>query len=233
MRCLLVPLVLGVVCGCSSSSKNTISGNGGNSGQAGSDASSQGGTAGGGAGADAGAPDGAAGAAGTAGVGGGSFTKVVFNTIGIYEGDFTEVGGGADGLVAADAICQDNGNDVAPEKAWRAFVSTSSVDAMDRVPAYGEWILPSGVLAFASKAAWASGPAVPINEDQYGAENGSVPWTGTNSFGKKYLQRMCEDWTDKGLKEGEIGDSLAVDSTWVMWSFDTCNHAHSLYCFEE
>ncbi len=180
---------------------------------------------GGGAGVSAG------GSAGSAG------KKIIFNSYGIYPGYMTQESGIPDPLEAADAYCAENGDDIAPGKTWRAYISTSQQDAISRVTIEAEWYLPDGTTrVFANKAAWAIGPENPIDVDQTGESQLQLPWTGSTADGTKDIGVMCKDWGSGSplgsSDEGRVGTPSATDGTWLASYTDYCSTTHSLYCFE-
>jgi hypothetical protein len=127
--------------------------------------------------------------------------------------------GGADGanfggLEGADALCTSLAAAVSPElgaKTWAAYLSTSTVNARDRIGA-GPWFNAAGVLvatdvdqltdATALEATWATGDAT-IALDELGNQvpaggAGGVQHdilTGTLADGTVAAGLTCEDWT--------------------------------------
>jgi hypothetical protein len=121
---------------------------GGAGGSTGGAGGSTGGSGGGGAGGspgDAGADTGAAG-----GAGGGSMTMSFFVTSkgNPKGGDFRLAPADTDGLAGADAFCKELATAASAElgmKTWRAYLSTSTVNARDRIGT-GPWRNAKGVI---------------------------------------------------------------------------------------
>src|SRR4051794_18448419 len=132
---------------------------GGAGGGAGGTASGGGGVNGGGA-ADGGAlsPDG--GSAGPDG-GNGAPQKHIFVTSMTY-------GSNLGGLTGADAKCRTLATAASLGGTWKAWLSTTSTNAIDRIVDVGPWYLMNGVKTFNNKAALRGTPLVPISLDEYG-----------------------------------------------------------------
>jgi hypothetical protein len=223
---------------CSSSSENRTPGasTGGSAGTAGASGGSggSGGSAGaedaGSGGADAGV-DGSSDAS-TGGMAGASPHKIVFITNQAWWGDFAV--DYPDAHTAGDDLCTTAGAAIDPTKTWRVFLSTSAVDAPDRVELEGEWYLPDQLtLVFPSKSAWTGFPLHGIDQNELGETVEAGAWTGTY-LGKKIVQDFfCTDWTsDSGY--GAFGYNKATDETWSYVETDYCGASggNSLYCFE-
>jgi hypothetical protein len=215
--------------GGSSSGAGGTAGMGGSAGLAGSAGSTGGGMAGAG-----GAPGaGAGGAAGTAGTGtsgsGGSaggpavMPKAGMNFFVTSKG--WSAGGKFDSLAAADAFCDELATAVSAdlgEKTWRAYLSTSVVNAKDRIGT-GPWRNQAGDIVANNVAdlhaqeegealdgTWPPGD-LGIALDETGQElPNSVHdiLTGTNVDGTVNMAATCNDWTSNSADdEAQVGHS--------------------------
>jgi hypothetical protein len=124
--------------------------------------------------------------------------------------------GEADGLAGADKICTEIAEDSMPgagQKGWRAFLSTTTVDAIDRI-GEGPWYDRTGRIVAQAKADLlntrpdGADPAI-INDlpNEYGVPNhnpdntGDVDnhdiLTGSDTSGRLYngTEGNCNDWT--------------------------------------
>lgn len=130
-------------------------------------------------------------------------------------------GNAATGLEGADAICQEIATRVCHGgKTWKAFLSTSAVDAIDRVGS-GPWYDYAGQLVAENTAGLVSGDrpsggccdlgvydelgvfhdgSTDVNSDGLDDDDHDV-LTGSNSEGR-YSGFSCEDWTST-TAEGE------------------------------
>ncbi|HTV71616.1 MAG TPA: hypothetical protein VMF90_24050 [Rhizobiaceae bacterium] len=122
-------------------------------------------------------------------------------------------GKGADfgGIAGADAHCTALAEAAgATGKTWKAYLSTSTEDAKDRIGA-GPWHNAKGV-KIADDIASLHGDANAINKDNGLTEKGEVVkgrgdepnqhdiLTGTNADGTKAADQTCGDWTLSGAE---------------------------------
>ena len=185
-------------------------------------------------GADAGRPI-DAGRSTDAGAGSGGPYRV-FVTSATYTGDIQREPA-SPGLESADTYCQLAATAASLGGTWRAFLSTESVDAIDRVAGEGPWVNMLGSTVFPNRAALeVSGPMASMRYDENGdsASTGLV-WTGS-SGSKRYLDGYaCQGWTSSDLLTyGQIGDLYSSTSTgWVSYDIANCGNAYALLCFEQ
>jgi len=164
--------------------------------------------------------------------------KRVFISSEMYHGAFG-------GLAGADGRCQSLADAAGIGGTWRAWLSTNTVDAKDRIADalyYNQGPSERSIIAF-SKGDLIDGSIrnlIKYNENG-NFTNGRV-WTGTNSngearqFGSTYYN--CNHWTSASSSlVGRIGTNLQRDGGWTSssnlqchWDYNTRAH---LYCFEE
>jgi hypothetical protein len=227
------------VAGSGTGTGGSASGGGGASsgGGAGAGAGAGGGSAGVG-GSSAGAGGGSAGAGGgSAGAGGGattepfSFFLTSLAAIRRESNNENGFGGNLGGLTGADEICRKIAEKSLPgsgAKGWRAFLSTTTVNAIDRVGT-GPWYDRTGrVFAMNIEGLLSTRPAgdqaiindLP-NEDGVpnragtggGNDDNHDTITGSNSMGKWDGGSTCEDWTSATGSEGpRVGHSWPAQS---------------------
>jgi hypothetical protein len=149
--------------------------------------------------------------------------------------------GNYEGLTGADAFCQARAAaatapGIPQGKTWVAFLSSSTVNAKDRI-SNGQYVLPDGTLVAANKAELLSGTLQhAINQDELG---NTGLWlsvnTGSKSDGTIYpggaSAKQCSDWTSE-LGYGQYGNS-ATSWSWLSSSSSECINLRSLYCFEQ
>ncbi len=209
--------------------------------------SASGGNAGGGAlgggvaGADGGsggngvAGDGFAGTtAGSAGAVGGSgdpgARRRIFVTAGAFPGNFYRSAGG---LEAADAQCALSAAMLGGT--WRAWLSGSSVDAIDRIEDVGPWYLVDRTtVVFDSVAQMATGPSSAIDMSERGERLAAKSvWTGTAAQGTS-APETCSDWSsDRATVDGQVGRSNVTGPAWTSSTVETCALYAALYCVEQ
>jgi hypothetical protein len=201
-------------------------GTGGNAGSGGG-AGSAGGGMSGAAGAGAGGASGAAGT-GTSGSGGSAGGPAVMPKAGMnffVTSKGWDAGGKFDSLAAADAFCDELATAVSAdlgEKTWRAYLSTSMVDARDRIGT-GPWrnqageIIANNVVDLHAQEegealddTWPpSDVSVALDETGESLANEVHDiLTGTNVDGTVNMAATCNDWTSNSPDdEAQVGHS--------------------------
>jgi hypothetical protein len=204
-------------------------GAGGGAGKGGGSGSGGGSGAGGSGGS--GGVSGAGGSAGTTAVDGGTckFSFFVTSLVAIRResGNQNGYGGNLGGLAGADAICKKIATTsmaCAANKTWRAFLSASTEDAIDRVGT-GPWydrkgrLVANNVADLANTRPRNADPAIANdlpNEDGVPNHNpettGNVDnhdtLTGSNASGRLYsATATCSDWTSAGAGKPRVGHS--------------------------
>lgn len=164
--------------------------------------------------------------------------KVVFATSAVGNGNLGTwpLANGATGIAAGDNICQGlaqaalipNSGD------FKAWLSDSSTDAIDRLTSDGPWVRLDGVQVAASKSALInSWLETSISVTVNGQYTRSSVWTGTNGNGLGGGS-TCSDWTDGDSASGAVGDSAQSDDTgWSGTAVSSCSSIARLYCFED
>ncbi|MFT3772526.1 MAG: hypothetical protein QM820_44600 [Minicystis sp.] len=179
---------------------------------------------------DAGAPD-----SGHAG-------KLVFVTDGRYIGDLRTEGGATSGPEGGDAICQTEAMAAHLGGVYKAWLSTSTEDARDRIAPVGPWQRVDGVIVFPGHAVVGS-PLyylqVTASGDTLYASTYPEVWTGTTVDGVYAPDHAaCGDWASGSSgQKGNYGIVVSDNSDWTDYGlFDEtlpCNARARLYCFEQ
>lgn len=157
----------------------------------------------------------------------------VFVTRTAYSGDLKSAGAAADGLAGADALCAIAAQSTSLGGTWRAWLSTTTVKAQDRIVGDGPWVDLKGNVVFNNKANFFTGPLRRIEYDERGdttvvrfttgETQGVTVWSGTTSnltvtrasFGAMEML-TCLDWTtDDRLEMGGFGTSDNSDNGWT------------------
>ncbi len=152
--------------------------------------------------------------------------------------------GGREGIAAGDAICQAAATRAGLPRAssFKAFLSDTSRNAVDRLTTDGPWIRVDGAPVAGNRAALASGALfAPISVDENGRPVGGLndpvshwtAWTGTGERGLS-TGRHCGDWKAGSGALGEIGVAIIGLPDWSYFQFVSCDAwIAALYCFED
>lgn len=160
-----------------------------------------------------------------------------------YPADLQTAGGQATGLASADHLCQTLADAVSLGGTFRAWISTSQVNAIDHITGTGPWYRIDGALAFPNHARLGTTPVVPISIDEAGGSPDPFyeAWTGTALGGYKAANGArdsvtCLDWTstiDSETVGGVVGD-IDDNAAWTSLAVGYCSpFSRRLYCFEQ
>jgi hypothetical protein len=154
-------------------------------------------------------------------------TKRVFVTSGATTAAFG-------GLAAADTFCQNAADAVPLGGTWKAWLSTSTVNAKDRI-VDGEYQLLNGQVVANDKADLIDGSLdLPINLDENSVNVGFMQvWTGSNAGGTVTAGSTCVDWTTAVSGPGTMGSSGAINDDWTDFGGAGCSSPFRMYCFEQ
>ncbi|MCX6707216.1 MAG: MopE-related protein [Candidatus Woesearchaeota archaeon] len=162
--------------------------------------------------------------------------KYVFITSGTWKGGLAGTANG--GITDGDADCQAEA-DAVPKLSGKRFVawlSTTSVDAKDRVNDTEYRLVDNVTVVAFNKIDLTDGS---INHQINKYANGDIVsgqkevWTGTTKSGTT-AAKTCGGW-NKGSSstEGATGISSAIDNKWTNYvSTRKCDNNYRLYCFE-
>jgi hypothetical protein len=143
------------------------------------------------------------------------------------------------GLAAADAVCQARARfaGYANSGTYKAWLSSSSLYAYQRVTANGPWARPDGVVVATSEADLEDG-RINAQLDQTelgtylaGATDAGNVWTGTGTTGS-IASFYCSSWiTTSG--SGQIGRHDTLDGRWTASTTQVCTTDARLICLED
>jgi len=138
------------------------------------------------------------------------------------------------GVEVADAQCTTAGQSYGGGQ-WRAWLSSSTVNAIDRLVDVGPWYrLDQQTELFENRAALTRGPLVAIDDPTY-ANSGTrtLFWTGTLIDGTA-SPTNCSDWTSYvGDRAATVGRTDMAGQGWVDPTPLSCSKYLSLLCFEQ
>jgi hypothetical protein len=137
------------------------------------------------------------------------------------------------GLTQADAICSDAAAAAGLEGTYIAWLSTSAVDAIDRLAGASGWVRTDGAPFADTPAGLAAGEVFhPLRLDENGAEVlpplVSDVWTGTGGDGIA-TNFVCDDWTSPG-GSGTGGSTAQGTEGWTSAVNAGCGGTRRLYC---
>jgi hypothetical protein len=158
--------------------------------------------------------------------------KRVFVTSTEYDGDLKTAGAGTDGLSGADALCAARASVAGLSGTFLAYLSTSTVNAKNRIADVGPWYLVDKTTeVFPSKAALSTTPLHAIEQTELGTVVVKSVHTGTTTGGGA-TSDTCTDWTTTSTNQ-TYGSCSEVTSSWVAFGVAPCIDNGAIYCFEQ
>lgn len=171
--------------------------------------------------------------------------KRVFVTEEQVSGIFGNDIPGGNNLEEANDLCTASATKAGLTGAWKAWLSTSNIDAIDNVLGAGPWHDTRGNVVFPDRASLLTGPAAggirftaagELLSDVTGVTFSKV-WTGTGVDGREKPptgSRTCYDWYGEGTGYGLDGNPYASGPEWTDSAGVPCTTPyHHLYCFEQ
>lgn len=148
------------------------------------------------------------------------------------------------GLSGGDNKCQTRANDPDNNPAtldglggtWQAWLSTSDVDAINRIPDDEYRLVDKITVVANSKGDLTDGTLdAPINKNEKGiVNNNDYVWTGTTDQGLRTMG-TCISWTAGTPFGAYVGITSSMTSTWTYSAgVASCGgESLRLYCFEQ
>jgi len=143
------------------------------------------------------------------------------------------------GLVGGDSICAARAAAATLGGKWVAFLSTSTVNAISRIP-NARWVRLDGATVFNSTSdiAGVFAPLTTLNLNEFGQVQDYLSvWTGSAPGGVISTSGYtCQDWTSVNPNYlGIMGqDNSSNNQYWLNASNNNCSvYTHCLYCFEK
>jgi hypothetical protein len=145
--------------------------------------------------------------------------------------------GGATGVAAGDAICQNlaTAAGIHQPGSFKAWLSDDGTNAIDRFQHDGPWLRLDGIEVAASKADLTDQHLeTSINLTEAGAYLGNwAVWTGTGADGTVNSPH-CAGWTSGTAGTGNYGATGATFENWTSQSETSCDFVWSyLYCLQD
>jgi len=142
------------------------------------------------------------------------------------------VSAGFQSLDAADQMCATAATTAQLPGRFRAWLSTSTVDARDRLQGARGWIRRDGV-PFADTVADVVAGRIfnPVVLDENGTPTSSAVITGTTVDGRGDATLDCGDWTATSTGRVIAGSTDGTTGVWTYFATIACNEPARLYCF--
>ena len=163
-----------------------------------------------------------------------------FFTSTTFSGDLKTAGAGTSGLDGGDRLCQAASTAAGLPGTFKAWLSDSTTNAIDRLTDVGGWyVVGTTFELFASKAALASPPGNAFS-DEFGHLISDEPWTGTLSNGTRntddgfqQTSGNCLGWTVASMDSGATGSS-SFPTGWTQENEAyQCQNLRPIYCFQQ
>lgn len=139
-------------------------------------------------------------------------------------------------LAVADEDCTLGAEAMSWGGTWRAWLSSSQVDAIDRIADVGPWYRTDReTLLFASKAELTLGPRAPIDLtfDDPARDDDVLFWSGTDLDGRRTADN-CTDWTVYNVPAvATVGRADVAGAAWVATEPLPCSNYLALLCIEQ
>lgn len=158
--------------------------------------------------------------------------KRVFVTSKVFTADLG-------GVAGADAKCATAAQAAMLGGTWKAWISSSTTSAIDRIADVGPWYLVDGKRrVFNNKANLLTAPLAPISLDEMGhdwTQSYYGAWTGTTDQGTSDGSDDCLDWTSADDNDWvTTGGPQNADQTWGGGQGPyACSRESALICFEQ
>jgi hypothetical protein len=163
-------------------------------------------------------------AAGCSGSGSSGQFKRVFATRAGFPGNFG-------GLTAADTQCNNFAAAAAVGGTWKAWLSDSATNALDRIIDVGPWTDMKGARIFRDKTQLMGFPEAAVTIDETGQRTARSYWTGTLLGGTKSTY-TCSDWTSNAINAAGTTGASGTD-IWTDGGTSPCSSSYALLCLEQ
>lgn len=146
----------------------------------------------------------------------------------------TSHNGNLGGLAGADAICKARASAAGLAGSYRAWLSTSTTNAITRLGSARGWVRTDGKPLVDSLSDLTTGKLIhPLRYDETGTDVGHVRvTTGTKPDGTVATSELCSNWTSAtGTTYTTQGSSAGLAGMFTTIGGQLCSSAARLYCF--
>jgi hypothetical protein len=164
-----------------------------------------------------------------------------FETSTTYDGNLATAGSAPNGLLGGDMLCQSVATAAGLSGTFKAWLSNSTTNAIDRLIDVGGWYTPGAFpyAIFANKAQLATGPSSSFT-DEHGNGASGEPWTGTKAGGAKATSDAfvgtsanCNGWSVAYMDSGVTGLNGMTTGDWTEHAAYQCQNKRPIYCFQQ
>jgi hypothetical protein len=162
----------------------------------------------------------------------------LFVTSASYSGNLSSLRGtSAAGLQAGDALCNNAAQGAVLGGTWKAWLSDSTENAIDRIADLGPWYRIDGKKVFNNRANLQTTPLATLSVDERGETlDWGETWTGTGATGTS-SGHTCDSWSTAARSYytlGEFGNTCSTSSAWTSAGDDgQCDVKRHLICIEQ
>lgn len=171
-------------------------------------------------------------------------------TDGVDEGDHrifltsVKYNGNLGGITGADSKCSDLATSAGLTKTYKALLSDSSSDVVNRLSISGNTYVFSDsvnknkVVSLGSDL-WLTSSTELLNvidrDEKYNLISSEKSWSGTDSDGIVAISNdHCNDWTSNiSTQQGQVGVIGSKTDTWVEGTAENCNQYFRLICISQ
>jgi hypothetical protein len=158
-----------------------------------------------------------------------------------YNGGLARAGSSTSGLSGGDNLCQVAATAAGLAGTFKAWLSDSTANAIDRIVDVGGWYTTGTYpLLIAANKAQLISRLTNSFVDEYGQTKGAEPWTGTKADGTKSTSSIfvgttgnCYNWATENGDSGVTGLVGMVTGGWTEYSAYQCQNPHPLHCFQQ
>ena len=148
----------------------------------------------------------------------------------------TQSSGNLGGLTGADALCSLLASTAGLGGEVRAYLSTSTVDALERLQGSRGWVRTDGkVLVDTPELLGTTALQHPLRTNEWGRDSGEVyaAFTGTEANGRRSITgEHCQDWTTDTVGLGINGNTGFLGHHFGSFGSAACYQTLGIYCFE-
>jgi hypothetical protein len=140
-------------------------------------------------------------------------------------------------LAAADEVCNGAAQAAGLPGTYRAWLSTTSTDAISRLQGARGWVRVDGAPFADTPEDIAGGriftpPLLDENGQEHRGGYAATPVvTGSYADGRLYPGHNCQDWTSADPADVSIGEDEGTTEMWGGGIFGGCQYPMRIYCF--
>ncbi|MFT3925512.1 MAG: hypothetical protein QM778_23435 [Myxococcales bacterium] len=135
------------------------------------------------------------------------------------------------GLDGADALCQQRAKEGNLAGTYKAWLSSSTTNAIDRIGNASGWVRPDGRPVASTQQSLVYGKLYyPIRLDEQGVDRGGVGVFTATTMGGENWGNTCTDWTANGSSQVTMGRSDSAGIMFTDFGIGPCSLLQGLIC---